>query len=63
MVSNHLELRSLRNFQQVALDWQRRCFDRGLNKFHNIQGASYGELEDYLKDMQKIIHDQKGNFT
>ena len=25
--------------------------------------ASYGELEDYLKDMQKIIHEQKESYS
>ena len=29
----------------------------------NILDGSYGDLEDYLRDMQKIIHDQKESFS
>ena len=62
MESSHFELRFQLNFNQVTTDWQRRSFLKNKSPIISLD-ASYGELEDYLRDMQKIIQEQKESFS
>ena len=57
MVSSHFELRFQLNFNQVTTDWQRRSFLKNKSPILSLD-APYGELEEYLRDMQQIIHEQ-----
>ena len=61
MESSHFELIFPANFNQVSMDRQKRSFLGAW--IINILDGSYGDLEDYLRDMQKIIHDQKESFS
>ena len=68
MESSHFELIFPANFNQVSMNWHSLChiddlfLDSRISLLIFLDG-SYGDLEDYLRDMQKIIHDQKESFS